>query len=295
MKVRRKHVNGLGRMVAGFPVYGWSGIALIAIFWGINWFGEGLRTHWAFFPLWVGYCLTVDALTLKRKGNSLLTRNWRAFLLLFSISVPSWWLFEALNERAGYWKYTHRDAFSDPAYFFWASLSFSTVLPAIFETSEWVGTFRWLQGLGKGPRIGNRSNSRIIMFLLGVLLLICLFTWPQYSMAFLWVSIYLMLDPINYWLGNRTLVQNTAYCDWREVIALWTASLICGFFWEMWNYFSNPQWLYTLPYLNFWHVFEMPLAGYLGYLPFSLELFALFHLFVAGKSRLQYYLQILPE
>jgi hypothetical protein len=32
------------------------------------------------------------------------------------------------------------------------------------------------------------------------------------------------------------------------------------------------------PYADVFHGFEMPLAGYLGYIPFSLELFALYHL-----------------
>jgi len=43
----------------------------------------------------------------------------------------------------------------------------------------------------------------------------------------------------------------------------------------MWNYFSFPKWVYHTPGINSLHVFEMPLPGYLGYIPFSWELFAL--------------------
>jgi len=35
---------------------------LVAVFWILNWSLSGLRTHWGFFPLWLGYALTVDAL-----------------------------------------------------------------------------------------------------------------------------------------------------------------------------------------------------------------------------------------
>ena len=56
--------------------------------------------------------------------------------------------------------------------------------------------------------------------------------------------------------------------------------LICGFFWELWNFYSHPKWVYQVPFVDFLHVFEMPLLGYLGYVPFSLELFALYHLVV---------------
>lgn len=295
MKVKHKRTYYSVNLLANFPVYGWLGLGLVIIFWTLNWNLEGLRTHWAFFPLWLGYSLTIDGLTFIRKGNTLLTRNPLAYFLLFLVSIPSWWLFEALNERAQYWTYTHRGAFSDIAYFFWASLSFSTVVPAVFGTAEWIGTFGWLQHLGKGPRIGKRQATIVGMFISGLILLAVVFIWPAYSAAFIWMSLYFILDPVNYWLGNRTLIQNTAYRDWREVIALWVACLICGFFWEMWNFYSSPKWLYNVPYVDFWHLFEMPLPGYLGYLPFSLELFALFHLFVSGRSRLQYYFQILPE
>lgn len=292
---RRRSTIRSNILVGNFPIHGWLGLILIIVFWVLNWSLEGLRTHWGFFPLWLGYSLTIDAMTFIRKGNSLLTRKPAAYLFLFFVSIPSWWLFEAINEKAQYWTYTHRESFSDLVYFLWASLSFSTVVPAVFGTAEWIGTFRWLQRLGPGPQIGRHGISRIIMFLLGILLLACVFLWPELSMAFIWMSLYFILDPLNYWLCNRTLLQNTAYRDWREVIALWVAGLICGFFWEMWNFYSSPKWLYTIPYVDFWRVFEMPLLGYLGYLPFSLELFALYHLLVSGKSRWQYYLQILPE
>jgi hypothetical protein len=46
----------------------------------------------------------------------------------------------------------------------------------------------------------------------------------------------------------------------------------------MWNYYSNPKWIYTIS-LGYWmKIFEMPLLGYGGYLPFSLELYAMAHL-----------------
>lgn len=60
---------------------------------------------------------------------------------------------------------------------------------------------------------------------------------------------------------------------WKQ---LWAGCLLCGFFWEFWNYYSSPKWIYEVPFVDFWHLFEMPLLGYLGYLPFALELYALY-------------------
>jgi hypothetical protein len=52
------------------------------------------------------------------------------------------------------------------------------------------------------------------------------------------------------------------------------AALVCGGFWEMWNSHSSPKWIYTVPGVDCWHVFKMPLLGYAGYLPFGLECLA---------------------
>jgi len=93
--------------------------------------------------------------------------------------------------------------------------------------------------------------------------------------------VYLILEPLNVWLKNTHLLKWLGRGDWRPIAALWSGVLVTAFFWEMWNYFSYPKWVYTVPFVDVLHVFEMPLLGYLGYLPFSLELFALYH-FVMG-------------
>jgi hypothetical protein len=69
---------------------------------------------------------------------------------------------------------------------------------------------------------------------------------------------------------------------------------MCGFFWEMWNFYTYPKWIYRIPFVDFFRIFEMPLLGYFGYLPFSLELFALYH-FVIGlikPGKIQDYIRI---
>ena len=54
----------------------------------------------------------------------------------------------------------------------------------------------------------------------------------------------------------------------------------------MWNFRALPKWEYTIPYLGFARVFEMPLLGYLGYLPFGLEVYAGYHFLAGWFSRL---------
>ena len=266
------------------PVHGWLGLGLVVLFWIINWVSPGARTHWAFFPLWLGYCLTIDALVYWRSGTSLLTRSPRRYVGLFLVSAPVWWIFELFNIRTQNWTYIGAEIFSPPAYIFWTTLSFMTVIPAVFGSAELFASFDFMKRLKPGPEIGTDKKTTLTFFLLGWIMLALLLVWPRIFFGFIWLSVYFILEPINVWLGNRSLAHWTRNGDWRPVIALWLGVLLTAFFWEMWNYYSYPKWVYHVPWGNWLHVFEMPLLGYGGYLPFALELYALYHL-VSGLWR----------
>ncbi|MBC8507320.1 MAG: hypothetical protein H8D34_20850 [Chloroflexi bacterium] len=273
-----------------FPLHGWIGLLLIFVFWPLNWLLAGARTHWGFFPLWLGYCLLIDGLVFRRSGTSLLTRSWRKYIGLFMVSAPVWWLFEVLNWRLGNWFYDGRELFTNLEYFLLATVAFSTVIPAVFGTAELVSGFGSVQRLSWGPKIATDRNSTVGFFVTGWIMLVLMLIWPRYFFPFIWLSIYFIMEPINVWLGNRNLVMRTQDRDWRPVIALWVGVLITAFFWEFWNYYSYPKWIYTVPIVDFWHIFEMPLLGYGGYLPFALELYAVYHLVmgVFGDKKTSY-------
>ncbi len=273
-----------------FAIHGWVGIGLALIFWAVNWNLPGLRTYWAFFPMWLGYCLAVDAIVLYRTGTSLLTRSWRKYAGLFLISAPAWWIFEAINYRLMNWQYIGAEHFSQGAYAFWATICFSTVIPAVFGTAELVASFGWIQRFRHGPRIPIHGIFPVLFFISGFAMFILMLAWPNIFFPFIWISLYFLIEPINIWRKNRHLGFWVGRGDWRPVAALWVGVLITAFFWEMWNYFSYPKWVYHVAWGGAFHLFEMPLLGYLGYLPFALELFALYHLVMGlfGKKQSQY-------
>ncbi len=268
-----------------WPVRGPAGLALIALFWTLNWSLPGLRTHWGFFPLWLGYALVADALVFRAKGHSLITRNPAAFAGLFVASAPAWWLFEGINVRTQNWFYLGEEAFSPLEFALLSTVSFSTVMPAVFGTAEWVGTWKWVGGIGRGPALHPTRAFLASMFGLGGLMLLLIVLWPDTFFPLVWGSLYCLIEPVNAKLGNRTLLEDLARGDWRTAVALAAGALICGFFWEMWNFYSYPKWIYRIPYADWIHLFEMPLAGYLGYIPFSWELFALYHLLTGPLRR----------
>jgi hypothetical protein len=261
-----------------FPFHGWAGLVLVAVFWTLNWTLTGLRTQWAFFPLWLGFCLVVDALVFWRTGTSLLARSRKKYIGLFVASAPVWWLFELANWRLQNWHYNGAEAFSTLQFWFWATLNFTIVVPAVLGSAELFRSF--IRTPLKGPSIRPSKMTTIAFFLTGLAMLVLMIVWPKIFFPFIWVSLYFILEPINFWMGNRTLVEWVKGGDWQPVVTLWLGILLTAFFWEMWNYYSFPKWVYHVPWGNWLHVFEMPLLGYGGYLPFALEIFAMYHFLV---------------
>ena len=275
-----------------FAIHGWIGLALIAVFWLINWALPGARTFWAFFPMWLGFCLTVDALNYYLYRTSLLMRNWRKYIGLFIVSAPVWWLFEALNWRVQNWHYLGRELLNNWQYLLVSSINFSIVIPAVFGAAELVGRMDFIKRIRPWLVIKPDLRTTLLFFSLGWVMLGLLLAWPKFFFPFLWLSVYFILEPLNAWLGNRSLGLFTQHGDWRPVISLFLGALLTGFFWEMWNYLSYPKWVYTVPYVGFLKIFEMPLLGYGGYLPFACELFAIYHLCLGltGRKRSTYVL-----
>ena len=72
-------------------------------------------------------------------------------------------------------------------------------------------------------------------------------------------------------MGEPHILSGLAHGDWANAASFAFAALACGFFWEMWNYYSYAKWEYSIPFVHRFQLFEMPILGYAGYLPFGLE------------------------
>jgi hypothetical protein len=265
MSHKRRHLSAHGSV----------GVVLVAVCWPLNWALPGVRTAYLFFPLWLGYILVVDALVWERTGTSLWARSRKNFVLLFLISVPVWWLFELINLRTANWEYLGREFFSTLQFNLLSTISFSAVVPAVFETAELMLSFGWMQRFASGPRIRATAATFVGLFVVGLAMLSAMLAWPKIFYPFVWTSLVFIFEPINCWTGRPYFLKQLRDGDWRTVIALSLGALVCGFFWEMWNYYSFPKWTYHIPGFGFSRVFEMPLLGFGGYVPFALELYAL--------------------
>lgn len=263
------------------PLHGVLGFGLITLAWPASWLQAGALGEYSFFPLWLGYILTIDAVVLRRRGSSLLVRNPKVFFGMFLASVPLWWAFEGLNQFTENWQYVGGEHYSTLRYALVASWHFSVVVPAVMETAELIGSFGFIERFRLGPVAPASQKWLFGSIILGIICLGALVLWPRYAFFTAWLSLFLIFDPINDLRGGPSVIGWLKRGDWRLVVSLALGALVCGWFWEMWNFWATPKWEYSISYFEFAHVFEMPLLGYAGYLPFGLETFAGYH-FMAG-------------
>jgi len=95
--------------------------------------------------------------------------------------------------------------------------------------------------------------------------------YPNLLFSLVWLSPGLIMLSLQVLRGERHVLTDIVDGDWSTALSSALAALFCGWFWEMWNYCSLAQWQYSIPYVNRFHIFEMPVLGYAGYLPFGLE------------------------
>jgi len=88
---------------------------------------------------------------------------------------------------------------------------------------------------------------------------------PRPVFALVWVAPPTLLISLAALRRETHSLSGITSGDWRPAISSVVAALLCGFFWEMWNFGSAAKWVYDIPYVNVLHVFEMPLLGYAGY------------------------------
>jgi hypothetical protein len=262
-----------------FPMRGYVGLAMIAIGWPLAWGRpSGLEFVWenAFLLLWVGYALVVDGLNLRITGTSLYRRNRGAFIGLFILSIPMWWLFEFFNIFLGNWHYMHNRSLGMFEFAVRSSIHFSIVMPVVLSTAELWASSSFLARASFLPAIPVSRRTLKALMLSGIGMLVLVMAVPRFFFPLVWICLYLITDSVNMLRGAPSLLFHFGRGNWRPAAALALGALTCGFFWEMWNFYALPKWTYAIPFFDFFHVFEMPLLGYLGYLPFGLEVYALY-------------------
>ncbi len=257
------------------PIHGWAGFLLLLVaecllylrVWPVDVY---------FTPIaWTAYLLIVDSMVLAISGRSRLHNSPARFFLTLLLSVPLWLVFEAYNLRLANWTYVGLPA-NRAAALLGYGWSFATITPAILETADLIEAFGWFRPTR--PVRLSLSAERIICGV-GAVCLIVPIVIPRHVAAYLfalvWIGFALLLDPINHWLRLPSLLDDLAQGHRCRLYSLILSGWTCGWLWEFWNYWAAAKWHYIFPIFQRAKIFEMPVPGYLGFLPFALECFVM--------------------
>ncbi len=239
---------------------------------------------WFYSFAWWGFILALDSINYRRQKTSLLAKP-ADFVFLASVSVFIWLIFELFNLRLRNWTYhglpTHA-AVRWPGYF----LAFATVVPALVEISQFAGSFL-------KPKVSNSWKVKITPRLLnlgfggGFLFLALGLICPRLAFPLVWLGFVLIFEPTNYRASRPSFLKDLENGSRRNVRAWLAAGFAAGIIWELFNYWAGSHWEYSLPYLNCWRIFQMPVFGYLGFLPFALEIFGFVQFLAAIREKLR--------
>jgi len=259
-----------------FPWWGFSSLFSLIFFWVLAW----TRFEWfsmfqahTFFPLWFSLIVFINSLVYRATGQCPLVNSGYKFYLLFAVSAVFWWVFEYLNRFVSNWYYTGSQ-YSALKYFFLASISFSTVLPAVESMKALVLTFDCFTYGFKTCRPMGWIDAKPFSFAIIIASVLSLFfvgLFPDQLFFTIWISPFLLILGCHILSGQTHVCSSLKTGDFTRVAAYASAALVCGFFWELFNLYSLSRWQYSIPYVQALHLFEMPLLGYAGYLPFGLE------------------------
>jgi hypothetical protein len=262
------------------PWSAWLGLAIIAI-------SEAgmlarIEPFWSWHtPIaWTGYIFFVDGIVWKIRGESPI-RNDRAEMVFIAMaSVPLWVIFEFYNKYTLHnWHYVELPSVLLIRYagYAWA---FATIWPAIFETAELAGALRDRRAPAYrrlDPRPVPLGAAGWASIIAGAAML----AWPiltpsPWLAAPVWLGFILLLDPVNARNGAESLRGDLAAKHPGRLINLALGGLACGLVWECWNYWARTKWIYSVPVPPHIKLFEMPLAGYLGFPAFAVECFVMY-------------------
>ena len=260
-----------------FPWFGWLGLGIMGVAWVLAWTRFGwfrpFQPH-TYFPLWFGLILTLNAFVVRRTGHSPLTDRPFAYALTFPASSLFWWFFEYLNRYVWNWYYLGVSDMSSTEYVVYATLCFSTVLPGVMAMAAALGTFRFFDdrnydGMAK---VDVRSPvSKAVLLVLSAAGLTGIVFFPDCAYPLLWISPLMVFVLVQIVLKEPCVLDRLKEGAWGLVFRYEIAALCCGFFWETWNYYSYAKWVYAVPWVHGFQIWEMPFIGFAGYLPFGVE------------------------
>jgi hypothetical protein len=231
--------------------------------------------NWFYISAWYPTLLILDAAVAARTGRYYLLSRPRFAISLLGWSAVLWFFFELINFRVANWYYV----FLPPQRglrWFGTTISFMTVLPAIFLAERWL-TARGAFDALRWPGFDVRPQLLRGIWLTGVAFAALSLIWPRLFFPLIWGALTLLLEPWNYSRDPaRSLIGDLSAGRPGRLLRFVTGGLAIGFIWELYNIESRSKWIYTVPGFEDLKLFEMPLLGFGGFPIFALDCFVVY-------------------
>ena len=225
---------------------------------------------------WWNYIFLIDGIVKGRRKTSFISAHPVEFAVMLVLSNVCWLIFEFYNFLLQNWYYVNLAPHAWQRYL-GAGTAFASIFPGIFITADLLESFGLFRD--RNPRPRSLSQAFLLASFFGGLAAV---TFPvllpsRYVFGLVWLGFFFLVDPVNYWMHNSSIFADIEKGKWQRFWLLLVAGAICGFLWEFWNYWAHAKWIYTVPFTKNIKYFEMPVLGLLGFPPFALECFAMYH------------------
>lgn len=246
--------------------------------------------QWLYPVVWWCWIFLADGAVFFRRGESLLLTYPKRFVFYALVSLLYWCAFELVNLRLGNWSYVNVVT-SGAARWLGYGISFATVIPGLFETSDLLdstGIWKDHVRLVRGLRVSPQLLAGIGLSFIALPLLL-----PGWFFMLIWAAPFFLAEA---WLmsqGESCLVQEALLGRWRRWVLVGLSGALCGLLWEGWNSVSATRWVYHLPWANAHKIFEMPALGYLGFPVLALSTFSVMNVAVRAWDRRPFWLRVL--
>ncbi|MBI4992049.1 MAG: hypothetical protein HZB99_02420 [Candidatus Harrisonbacteria bacterium] len=244
-----------------------AGLILVTFGVAVLLFSFGVISAVVYPILWWGIIFIIDALNFwKWKQSIIHNQTKKFFLILLPLSTLFWLYYELVNVVYPQWGYAGIISgiwIRVPL----SILSFGTVIPIIVEILWFLnGPVERLPFSEKNLSLIKRYPV-VFMSIGWIFLVLPLFSNNFYLNQLMWLGPLFMLLP--FVSGPRESINKDFW--WLAV----ATGLTGGFLWEFLNYWAGGKWQYIiLPDAP--HIFEMPVYGYIGFIPFAMSTVALY-------------------
>ncbi len=236
--------------------------------------GRPFMKAWFYSFAWWSVILALDGLNYWRRGVSLLSGRVADFLFTAFLSIPVWLIFELFNLRLKNWSY-HDSTLGLPVRWAGYAIAFATVIPAL---KELAALFQGASGGARKKSFFRLPISRGFLRLsegTGACFLLLALVRPRLFFPLVWLGFIFLMEPLNYRRGRPSFLRDLETGEVGRIRSWMLAGATAGILWELFNFWAGAHWEYHLPYFDFGRIFQMPVLGYGGFIPFALEIFAL--------------------